>query len=109
MKAQTHPTIKAHLFRDGVYLLLIVAVCPIPFALAQHKAAERAIATQRNNQNLAVGSASAGFKSPQSATRGAAKASAPTLDRTWLLPLQSGSSLSGHLIAAPPPPEYPLV
>jgi len=109
MKAQTHPTIKAHLVRDGVYLLLIVAVCPIPFALAQRKAAERAIATQRNNQNLAVGSASAGFKSPQSATRGAAKASAPTLDRTWLLPLQSGSSLSGHLIAAPPPPEYPLV
>jgi hypothetical protein len=109
MKTQIHPTIKAHLLRSGVYLLFLVAVCLIPFALAQRNAAERAIATRVNNQNLAVDAAPAGFKGPQSATEEAAKASAPTLDRTSLLPLESSGSLGAHLVVAPPSPKYPLV
>ena len=108
MKTQIHPTIKAHLLRSAVYLLLLVAVCVIPFALAQRNAAERAITPQVNNQNLTVDSAPAGFKVSQSATEEAAKASAPTLDRTWLLPLQSIGIPGAHLVA-PPPPAYPLV
>ena len=35
MKKQINPTIKAHLIRSAFYLLLLVAVCAIPFALAQ--------------------------------------------------------------------------
>ena len=35
MKKQIHPTIKAHLLRSGFYVLLLLAVCVIPFALAQ--------------------------------------------------------------------------
>ena len=35
MKKQINPTIKAHLIRGALYLLLLVAVCAIPFALAQ--------------------------------------------------------------------------
>src|SRR5690348_13751593 len=35
MKKQIHPSIKAHLLRSVFYLLLLVAVCAIPFALAQ--------------------------------------------------------------------------
>ena len=35
MKKQINPTIKAHLIRGAFYLLLLVAVCAIPFALAQ--------------------------------------------------------------------------
>ena len=35
MKKQINPTIKAHLIRGASYLLLLVAVCAIPFALAQ--------------------------------------------------------------------------
>src|SRR5919106_6744776 len=35
MKKQINPTIKAHLLRGALYLLLLVAVCAIPFALAQ--------------------------------------------------------------------------
>jgi hypothetical protein len=35
MKKQTNSTIKAHLIRGAFYLLLLVAVCAIPFALAQ--------------------------------------------------------------------------
>src|SRR4029077_17815758 len=35
MKKQINPTIKAHLIRSGFYVLLLLAVCVIPFALAQ--------------------------------------------------------------------------
>ena len=35
MKKQINPTIKAHLIRGAFYLLLLMAVCAIPFALAQ--------------------------------------------------------------------------
>src|SRR5882757_1099089 len=35
MKKQINPTIKAHLIRGAFYLLLLVAVFAIPFALAQ--------------------------------------------------------------------------
>src|SRR5215472_2959351 len=35
MKKQISPTIKAHLIRGAFYLLLLIAVCAIPFALAQ--------------------------------------------------------------------------
>src|SRR5690349_17897007 len=35
MKKQANPTIKAHLIRSAFYLLLVVAACAIPFALAQ--------------------------------------------------------------------------
>ena len=37
MKKQINPTIKAHLLRSAFYLLLLLAVCAIPFALAQRK------------------------------------------------------------------------
>ena len=35
MKKQLNPTIKAHLIRSAFYLLLLLGVCAIPFALAQ--------------------------------------------------------------------------
>jgi hypothetical protein len=35
MKKQTNSTIRAHLLRGAFYLLLLLAVCAIPFALAQ--------------------------------------------------------------------------
>ena len=41
MKKQINPTIKAHLIRGAFYLLLLLAVCAIPFALAQRNAAKR--------------------------------------------------------------------
>src|SRR5215475_1643273 len=37
MKKQINPTIKAHLVRSACYVLLLIAVCVIPFALAQQK------------------------------------------------------------------------
>ena len=41
MKKQINPTIKAHLIRGAFYLLLLVAVCAIPFALARAKHGRR--------------------------------------------------------------------
>ncbi len=41
MKKQINPTIKAHLIRGAFYLLLLLAVCAIPFALAQRNPAAR--------------------------------------------------------------------
>ena len=38
MKKQINPTIKAYLIRGAFYLLLLLAVCAIPFALAQRTA-----------------------------------------------------------------------
>jgi len=50
MKKQNNQSIKAHLIRSAVYVLLLVAVCVIPFALAQRTATSRSIApaTSRN-------------------------------------------------------------
>ena len=42
MKKQTNPHIKAHLIRSAFYVLLLLAVCVIPFALAQRGASKRA-------------------------------------------------------------------
>src|SRR5436309_1751767 len=44
MKKQTTSTIKAHLIRGAFYLLLLVAVCAIPFALAQPNFSKRSVA-----------------------------------------------------------------
>src|SRR4029077_4592001 len=45
MKKQLNPTIKAHLIRSAFYLLLLLGVCAIPFALAQRNAGKRSQAT----------------------------------------------------------------
>ena len=44
MKKQINPTIKAHLIRGAFYLLLLLAVCAIPFALAQRNTTKRSMA-----------------------------------------------------------------
>ena len=46
MKKQINPTIKAHLVRGAFYLLLLVAVCAIPFALAQRNATKQGVASK---------------------------------------------------------------
>jgi hypothetical protein len=43
MKKQINPTIKAHLIRSAFYLLLLLGVCAIPFALAQRNAARQSM------------------------------------------------------------------
>ena len=54
MKKQTNFTIKAHLIRGAFYLLLLVAVCAIPFALAQRNASKRSMAKPAAKPNLSA-------------------------------------------------------
>src|SRR5580765_6583805 len=44
MKKQNNSDSKAHLLRSAFYVLLLVAICVIPFALAQRAAGKRALA-----------------------------------------------------------------
>src|SRR5215216_3128027 len=59
MKKQINPTIKAHLIRGAFYLLLLLAVCAIPLALAARNtvAAKMSRTAQRSTGTLAPASA----------------------------------------------------
>src|SRR5919106_1105800 len=49
MKKQNNPSIKAHLIRSMLYVLLLVAICVIPFALAQRNDTSGSAATPATN------------------------------------------------------------
>src|SRR5262245_43152014 len=61
MKKQINPTIKAHLVRSAFYVLLLLAVCVIPLALAQsgsRKTNKQAVTKQKvaaNPKSVAPG------------------------------------------------------
>ena len=79
MKKQINPTIKAHLIRGAFYVLLLLAVCVIPFALAQRNTTGRAatkpnVAANTKHANRAPGQLSNG--AAVSAPKAPAKASA---------------------------------
>src|SRR5437764_4439515 len=80
MKKQINPTIKAHLIRGAFYLLLLIAVCAIPFALAQR--------SRLLPSNLPAG---------------------PNLPRIALRPQKSAGVRATHVIPLLPPPKAPQV
>src|SRR4026208_2352713 len=47
MKKQLNPTIKGHLIRSVFYVLLLLAVCVIPFSLAQRSTSKHGAALSR--------------------------------------------------------------
>ena len=51
MKKQINPNIKAHLIRGAFYLLLLIAACAIPFALAQRNVAKQGVAKPAAKSN----------------------------------------------------------
>jgi hypothetical protein len=57
MKKQVHPTIKAHLIRSAFCVLLLLAVCVTPFALAQRNTTEQTLTAQMHAANKPVVSA----------------------------------------------------
>jgi hypothetical protein len=121
MKKQINPTIKAHLIRGAFYLLLLVAVCAIPFALAQRSASKRGVANATSNPNMSQLAAApvapgAGFHSKaasQSKTgsqllpydvRGV-----PDVPRISELPQKISGVRAAHIIPVPRPPKAPQV
>jgi N-acetylneuraminic acid mutarotase len=63
MKKQINPTIKAHLIRSAFYVILLLAVCVIPFALAQRNTNKRSVARPKPTANLAAAASRAGMSS----------------------------------------------
>ena len=133
MKKQIKPNIKAHLIRSTFYVLLLLAVCVIPFALAQRNTPKRSAATKpkvaatqiaANKAQLAaqleraksVPSSLIGKR--QLAQRKTASGQAllpydvrraPSLPRTSQAPLINVGAAGAHVIAVPARPKAPQV
>src|SRR5690349_17564168 len=125
MKKQINPTIKAHLIRGAFYLLLLVAVCAIPFALAQRNTIKRSVATTENKSKMATKLARAARASgPAQATmlagvhqKAASQSSAdsqlraydvrpaPFLPRLSQVPQKSSGAGGAHVIPMLRPPK----
>ena len=52
MKKQSNPNIQAYLLRVAFYALMLVAICAIPFALAQRNVSEPGAATELSQRRL---------------------------------------------------------
>jgi len=86
MKKQINPTIKAHLVRGAFYLLLLLAVCAIPFVLAERGGTRESIAKSAVTKQTANG---AQFTS--------AKATLARLSALGLpMPKATANALPGH-------------
>src|SRR5215813_5528818 len=69
MKKQINPTIKAHLIRGAFYLLLLLAVCAIPFVLAERAGTKPFASKQTAAANAAQFPVAARSSVPQSGSR----------------------------------------
>src|SRR5256885_5235403 len=65
MKKQINPSIKAYLIRSAFYVTLLLAVCVIPFALAQRTSTKRSMAKPKVVANTKVATATGSFQRPQ--------------------------------------------
>src|SRR4051812_34810751 len=107
MKKQINPTIKAHLIRGVFYLLLLVAVCAIPFALAQRNGAKQS-ATNPSAKIGAAGKMNAVQNAPPSSGAigaGAAVTRLPNLSR--IAQSQLAAKLSAASASLAPAPTLP--
>ena len=112
MKKQINPTIKAHLLRSAFYLLLLVAVCAIPFALAQscsREIAKRSIDTPNVPANKDVSRATGPVVLPGPDSGVAGNGNGPILPRTSQIPLSNSGTIGGHIVQVPPPPAAPRI
>ena len=87
MKKQINPAIKAHLIRGAFYLLLLVAVCAIPFALAQRNTASGKMSrtVPRSTGTRAIPSKPNSARVPALAPASAFRVPAPKLPNAKLI------------------------
>src|SRR4029077_16232811 len=123
MRKQINPTIKAHLIRGAFYLLLLVAVCAIPFALAQRNKlsstkaqaikapptqAQIAAASGKTFQSGAAGSLAGRAAQRNPATQQNALAydvrSGPSLPRMSQIPERISGVRAAHVVQMPRAP-----
>src|SRR5438093_9646192 len=106
MKKQINPTIKAHLLRSAFYLLLLLAVCAIPFALAQSRGrgtAKQSVAKPSNQPNVPAN------RDFSRATGPATLPDATGVVGNTQIPLPSSGAIGGHFVQVPPSPQAPQV
>ncbi len=128
MKKQINPTIKAHLIRGAFYLLLLLAVCAIPFALAQRNklSSTKAQATKAPPTKAQIAAASGKVFQSGAASALAGRAAArkpsigqnalpydvrgiPDLPRISELPQTTSGVRAVHVIPIPRAPKAPQV
>src|SRR6266496_2373325 len=117
MKKQTNPSIKAHLLWSALILLSLLAICAIPFALAQSRSrgtSKQSVATPAAKPNL-----SAITQLPPLTRSISAPAARPGADANMYLPqaappstgaisAPAGSNISGAVLAVPTLPQSQL-
>ena len=131
MKKQINPTIKAHLIRGAFYLLLLLAVCAIPFALAQSRSrgtTKRSVASATSKSKMSKFAAAPRASGAAQATKLSglhSKAASqsktgsrllpydvrgvPYLARTSKVPETTSGVGAAHIIPIPRPPKAPQV
>jgi hypothetical protein len=128
MKKQINPTIKAHLIRSAFYITLLLAVCVIPFALAQRntpktgrsaKSLQKARSVARPamvpNTKLARNGTLSGAPASLVGAQGKPAAMpydvrpAPVLPRTSQVPQTTSGPTGAHLLRVLPQPKLPRV
>src|SRR5437667_11602383 len=123
MKKQINPTIKAHLIRSAFYLLLLLAVCAIPFALASRSrgTAKQSVAQPAAKPNVAANmSLAQAGQSADGVVRAPARpkisapaatdiSKAPKLPRTSQIPLANTGVIAAHVVHVPSAPKAPQV
>jgi len=102
MKKQISPTIKAHLIRGAFYLLLLLAVCAIPFALAQSRS--------RGTSKRGVASSAAAAQPASEPAQGTGLLPndvLPDLPRISELPQKNSGAGAAHKLPILRPPKAP--
>ena len=103
MKKQIKPTIKAHLIRGAFYLLLLIAVCAIPFALAQRNTNKRTMAQPSTGSVTAAVVPRSQGEMPNDAMPVSAAA------RLSQFPLRSSGMRALRPVRVPPAPNAPQI
>src|SRR6266480_1167578 len=116
MKKQIHPTIKAQILRSAFILLSLVAICAIPFALAQRNTANHSVAKPAAaKQNSVFGATATGLAGAAPADRPVSAQlpydvrSAPNLPRVSQAPQTTSGVGAVHVLPIPRAPKTPQV
>src|ERR1044072_8250396 len=95
MKKQIKPNIKAHLIRSAFYVLLLLAVCVIPFALAQRNTNRRTVTRPKvtaKTGNIATSALRNDASAAKAVIKGTAKASSKHFSNAFGRVAQSGGT-----------------
>src|SRR5213593_2183119 len=114
MKKQINPTIKAQILRSLFILLALVAICAIPFALAQrnqHSVAKPAAHPKAATETAGVSQAAQHkvHTAPAQRMLPYDVRSAPTLPRISQFPQNTSGAGAAHVLPVLRPPKAPQV